>query len=161
MKINKQVVKFGVVMGALVAVAGVQQAEAATTADTVVTLQKQNYAAITATAAITVAPTLSQIVAGSVTTAGNPITLTVDSTNGSQITLAGSGGTLANADLDLSSNGGATWVGADDAGATTFYTSSVTQSAATVPVKVRISNLSGYEVGNYINTVTFTIVAAN
>lgn len=161
MKINKQVAKFGVVMGALVAVAGVQQAQAATTGDTIVTLEMQDNAAITATAAITVTPTLAQIVAGSVTTATNPITLTIDSTNGSQITLAGSGGTLANADLALSSNGGTTWVGADDAGATTFYSSSITQSGATVPVKVKISNLSGYEVGSYANTVTFTIVAAN
>ena len=160
-KMKKQIVGFGIVMAALVAFAGMQQAQAATTADTIVTLEMQDNAAITATAAITVTPTLAQIVAGSVTTVTNPITLTVSSTNGSEISLAGSGGTLADADLDLSSDNGTTWVGADDAGATVFHTSSATQNAASVPVKVRITNLSGYEVGSYANTVTFTIVAAN
>lgn len=157
---NKKIVGFGIVMAALIGVAGAQQAQAATTGDTIVTLEMQDNAAITATAAITVTPTLAQIVAGSVTTATNPITLTLSSTNGSEVTLAGSGGTLADADLDLSSDGGTSWVGADDAGATVFHTSSSTQSAASVPVKVRITNLSGYEVGSYSNTVTFTIVAA-
>ena len=161
-KMNKQIAGFGIVLGALVAAAvAPQTAQAATTADTIVTLQMQDNAAITATAAITVTPTLAQIVAGSVTTSNNPITLTLDSTNGSEVTLAGSGGSLANADLDLSSDGGTIWVGADDAGVTTFHSSSVTQSGATVPVKVRITNLSGYEVGSYTNTVTFTIVAAD
>lgn len=157
---NKKIVGFGIAMAALIGISGMQQAHAATTADTIVTLQMQDNASIAATAAITVTPTLAQIVAGTVTTANNPITLTINSTNGSEVTLAGGGGTLADADLDLSSDGGTTWVGADDAGATTFYSSSSTQSAATVPVKVRISNLSGYEVGSYTNTVTFTIVAA-
>lgn len=160
-KINRKIAGFGIVLAAVVGCAGVQQVQAATEADTIVTLAMQDNAAITATAAITVTPTLAQIVADSVTTSTNPITLTIDSTNGSEVTLAGSGGTLANADLALSSDGGTTWVNADDAGLTTFYSSSVTQSAATVPVKVKIINLSGYEVGSYTNTVTFTIVAAN
>lgn len=157
---NKKLAGFGIAMAALVAVAGVQQAQAATTADTIVTLEMQDHAAITATSAITVTPTLAEIVAGTVTTIGNPITLTVDSTNGSEITFAGSGGSLADADLELSSDAGATWVAADNDGLIPFYSSSATQSGSTVPVKVRINNLSGYEVGNYANTVTFTIVAA-
>ena len=162
MKMHKQVAKFGIVMGALIAVVGVQQAQAATTGDTIVTLEMQDNAAITATAAITVTPTLAEIVAGTVTTSNAPITLTIDSTNGSEVTFAGSvSPTLANADLALSSDGGTTWVVADNAGITTFYASSSTQSAVAVPVKVKISNLSGYEVGSYTNTVTFTIVAAN
>src|SRR4028118_2239991 len=115
-KMNKKIVGFGIVMGALVAVAGVQQAQAATTADSIVTLEMQDLASISTNGAITVTPTLAQIVAGSVTTATNPITLTVSSTNGSEVTLDGSGGTLADADLDLSSDGGTTWVGADDGG---------------------------------------------
>lgn len=160
-KMHKRTVGLGIVMGALVAISGAQQAQAATTADTIVNLQMQDNAAITATASITVTPTLAEIVAGSVTTANNPITLTLDSTNGSEVTLAGNGGTLNDADLALSSDGGSTWVNADDAGATTFYSSGSTQSAATVPVKVKISNLSGYEVGSYANTVTFTIVSAD
>jgi hypothetical protein len=158
---QKHIVGFGIALAALVAFAGAQGAQAATTADTIVNLQMQDNAAITATSSITVTPTLAEIVADEVTTANNPITLTIDSTNGSEVTLAGSGGTLADADLSLSSNGGSTWVTAADAGATTFYSSSATQSAATVPVKVKISNLSGYEVGSYANTVTFTVVAAD
>jgi hypothetical protein len=158
---KKQIVGFGIAVAALVVIAGAQQAQAATTADTIVNLQMQDNAAITATSSITVTPTLAQIVAGSVTTANNPITLTIDSTNGSEVTLAGNGGTLADTDLSLSSDGGSTWVAAADANATTFYSSSATQSAASVPVKVKISNLSGYEVGSYANTVTFTVVAAD
>jgi len=155
---NKKIVNLGIAIVTLVAVAGTQQAHAATTADTTVNLSMQSFAAITATADIIVAPTLAQIVAGSVTTTDQPITLTIDSTNGSTVTVEGDGNTVGLADADLELNAGAGWVSAASGGLVPLYTSSVTQSAANVPVNVRISNLSAYEVGTHSNTVTFTIV---
>lgn len=162
---KQKVVAFGIVMAALVACTGVQQAQAATTADTVVTLQMDDYAAITATPTALVEPSLADVGIGSVITADNPITLTISSTNGSQVTFTGTPGTspLANADLALSSDGN-TWIPATD-GSTPLAASGSTQSAEQIPINIKISNLGGYEVTtggtNYTNTVTFTVVAAD
>lgn len=156
---KKQIVGFGIAMAALVAVAGTQQAQAATSANTTVNLSIQDYASVsTSTPDITVTPTLAQIAAGSVTTTDAPITLNIESTNGSTVTVEGDGvGTLDDAHLSL--NAGAGWVLASTGG--TLFSSTATQVATTdVPVNVKITNLSAYEVGSYSNTVTFTIVAS-
>jgi hypothetical protein len=157
-KMNKKIVGFGVVMGALVAVAGVPQAQAA---ETVVNLQMSDYSTVAATSSINVTPTLAQIVLDSVTTINNPIALTIDSTNGSTVSVEGDGSTVGAstlADNDLELNAGQGWINVGTGG--DLYSSSATQSAANVPVNVRISNLAAYEVGTHSNTVTFTIVAA-
>jgi hypothetical protein len=156
---NKKFVGFGIAIAALVAAVGVQQAQAATEADTDVNLIMQSYAAISSTPSIDVTPTLAQIVTGTVTSTNDPIALTIDSTNGSTVTVEGNGSiagefTLDQDDLEL--NAGSGWVNAGVGG--TLYSSSATQSAANVPVNVRISNLSAYEVGTHSTTVTFTVV---
>ena len=158
MKMNKKMIVLPLLMSALFVAGNATVSQAALTSDTVVNMEVADFAAITSTATINVDPTLADMAAGTITTTDNPITLTIDSSNGSEITFSGNGGTLEDADLALNHGGG--WVLADNDGSTPFYSSSSTQNGAELPVNVRISNLSGYEVGNYTNTITFTIVDA-
>lgn len=134
---------------------------------TVVNLQIEDYAAVEATSNITIKPTLSQIVAGTYDSTsetdannvtGSPIELMVDSTHGAEITIDGNGGSLNDAHLSLKAGGGS-WVSADD-NLTPLYSSSAAQEGTEVPVAVKITNLGSYDVGDYSNTVTFTITAA-
>lgn len=157
MKLNKLIV-LPILTAAFALSVAAPKANAATSSDTIVNLQMNDYASITATGEITVTPTLEQIVAGSVTTINNPITLTISSTQGAEVTIAGSGGTLADEDLELKAGAGA-WVGAEDS-ATLLYSSLAAQNETQVPVNVRITNLGAYDLGTYTNTVTFTVTDA-
>jgi spore coat protein U-like protein len=146
------------------------QAHAANTASTTVKLEMADYASVSATGDVTIKPTLAQIDAGTIDTttdtdanglgvAQAPITLTVDSTHGAEITLDGNGGSLNDADLSLKVGSGS-WIPASDNNATVLYSSSAAEKEDDVPVYVKIDNLGNYDVGEYTNTVTFTITAA-
>ena len=157
---NKKIAGFGIAFAALVASAGVQQAQAVTEADSVVTLEMQDNAAITASTPAPIIPDFTEIVAGEVITAA-AISLNVQSTSGSTVTVEGDGldgeESIANAHISL--NAGQGYVTAT--GATLLSSSSMQGPTNDVPVAVKITNLGVYNVGTYTNTLTFTIVAAD
>ena len=156
---KKNIAKFGFVLGALVALTGVQQAQAATNDTTALTLDIEDYASISATASLTVTPDLDDIM-DDVTTEVGGIELTIDSTSGAKITWAGSGdgtaGTIKASDITLSSDG-TDFVAGDDT--TALYTSTDAQQAVNVPIDVKISNLQDYTIGDHTSTLYFAIVA--
>lgn len=153
MKINKQVVKFGVVMGALVAVAGVQQAQAATTDSTQMTLVIQDLASIEVTSPdLIVTPELADFAPArnKVETTDAPITLAFDSTRGSTITWAATGDITA---TDIKLDAGSGWI----ASGGTLQNTAVQEDGATMNLNVQISNLRTYAIDSHVSTLTFTI----
>lgn len=156
---NKKIAGLAAVAGAFAVLGAGQQAMAASDS-TVVTLDINDYVAVSATAAVTVTPTLADIMSNVVTN-DDAIELTIDSTSGARVTWQGDGsvgteGTIADNDITLSSNG-STFVAGDNT--SELYSSTVAQQGVLVPIDVRISNLQNYAIGNHVNTLTFTVVA--
>ena len=160
-KMNRQIAGFGIVMGALVACTGVQQAQAAATDTTALTMQVNDAVSISATPSLTVTPVLADFQTGKnyVTETGG-IELLIDSTSGSKITWTATANMdvtagIRNADITLASTGA--FVAGD--GTTALYSSTEPESALEVPIDVKISNIKDYALGGHTSTLTFTIVS--
>ena len=163
-----------IVMGALVAVSGVRQAEAATSSTTTVTLRMDNYASVTSTASVMLTPTQADFDNDNVTSAGAiTVTATTNDSTGCTVSVAGAASpTLLNADVMIKSSTAGTKAGFASYAAVSTTATALWGNTAAAPtgtaltVDVKVQNLKAYAGGalgsgstaDYTNTLTFTIV---